>query len=51
MTLERLGDHELFETPTRFAHLNALRGHLGLTALEAPAIPPEPSTPTAGIEI
>lgn len=51
MTLERLGDHELFETPTRFAHLNALRGHLGLTSLEAPAIPPEPSTPTAGIEI
>ena len=51
MTLERLGDHELFDTPARIAHLNALRSHLGLTALETPLFPIDSSTPTAGIEI
>jgi hypothetical protein len=51
MTLERLSDDNLFNTPTRFRQINALRETFSLDPLEMPTTPSNPNTPTAGLEI
>jgi len=51
MTLERLRDDSLFDTPARFTHLNKLRSQLGLSALSLPVDSANSTAATAGIEI